>query len=169
MMKQLSRWCWRGMWPGSMAMSMLLSAATFAHQAPSPTAVPESASRAAVSKPAWPAEQLKRGRQLYLQNCMVCHGFNGEGAPDWSRQDAEGKWPAPPLNGTGHTWHHPKQALVYTIKNGTQRIGGNMPAWQDKLSDQDIVAIIAWFQSQWPDEIYAAWQRMDEEAQQTKR
>lgn len=114
------------------------------------------------------SDTLSRGRQLYLQNCAVCHGMNAEGAPNWRQRDAEGKFPPPPLNGTAHTWHHPKQALIYTIKNGTAQLGGNMPAWKDKLSDQDIEHIIAWIQSLWPEEIYAAWQRLDTEARQGK-
>lgn len=113
--------------------------------------------------------QIQRGRELYLQNCTVCHGARGEGAVNWNRPDANGNYPAPPLNGTGHAWHHPKQALITTIKHGTLRLGGSMPAWQGKLSDQDINDIIAWFQSQWPDEIYAAWQRMDQASQQSRK
>jgi mono/diheme cytochrome c family protein len=115
------------------------------------------------------ATQIQRGRQLFLQNCTVCHGVNAQGAPNWSQPDANGKYPAPPLNGTGHAWHHPKQALISTIKYGTARLGGGMPAWKDKLSDQDINDIIAWFQSQWPNELYAAWQRTDQAAQSSVR
>jgi mono/diheme cytochrome c family protein len=36
-----------------------------------------------------------------------------------------------------------------------------MLAWKDKLNDEEIEAIVAWFQSQWPDEVYAAWYQMD--------
>jgi mono/diheme cytochrome c family protein len=113
--------------------------------------------------------QIQLGRKLFMQNCTACHGVKAEGAPNWSQPDANGKYPAPPLNGTGHAWHHPKRALMATIKYGTARLGGSMPAWKDKLSDQDINNIIAWFQSQWPDEIYAAWQRMDQKAQQANK
>ena len=49
--------------------------------------------------------QVRRGRQLFLKNCTVCHGINGEGAPDWQKRGADGTYPAPPLNGTGHAWH----------------------------------------------------------------
>ena len=72
--------------------------------------------------------RVKQGRQLYLKNCTVCHGLNAEGAPNWHQRDKDGKWPPPPLNGTGHAWHHPKKALIYTIKNGTAALGGNMPS-----------------------------------------
>lgn len=112
--------------------------------------------------------QIKRGRQLYLKSCTVCHGINAEGSPDWRKRNADGTYPPPPLNGTGHAWHHPKKALVDTIKKGTARLGGKMPAWKDKLSDQDIDDIIAWFQSQWPDQIYQAWQRRDQEVRNRK-
>jgi mono/diheme cytochrome c family protein len=107
---------------------------------------------------------LARGAQLFRANCAVCHGQNGEGAPNWHKQGADGKWPAPPLNGTGHAWHHPYPVLVRTIREGTQTLGGAMPAWQGKLADADIEAIIAWFQSRWPDEIYIAWAEMDRQA-----
>ena len=112
------------------------------------------------------AEQIKRGRQLYLKNCTVCHGIYAEGATDWQQRNADGTFPAPPLNGTGHAWHHPHKALVDTIKHGTIRLDGNMPPWKDRLSDQEINDIIIWFQSKWPDELYQAWQRIDKKAQQ---
>ena len=32
-----------------------------------------------------------------------------------------------------------------------------MPSWKDKLSDEEIGAIIFWLTSLWPDEIYASW------------
>jgi hypothetical protein len=46
--------------------------------------------------------------------------------------------------------------LVDIIKNGAQRLGGNMPLWKGKLSDKQIHDILYWVQSQWPTEIYAA-------------
>lgn len=105
---------------------------------------------------------VQKGFKLYRANCAACHGDQGQGAANWQQAGADGKFPAPPLNGTGHTWHHPMPVLVSTIKNGTQRIGGNMPPWKDKLSNSDINAIIIWFQSRWPDELYQAWARMGE-------
>lgn len=63
-----------------------------------------------------------------------------------------------------NTWHHPTVVLKRTIKEGTGKLGGNMPPWGDKLSDEEIEAIIAWFQSLWPDEIYAVWLRLDAES-----
>ena len=51
-----------------------------------------------------------------------------------------------------------------TIRDGTVRLGGNMPEWKDKLSDHDIDAVIVWMLSLWPKEIYQAWLAMDEKS-----
>ena len=97
------------------------------------------------------------GQKLFQVNCSSCHGLYGEGAQNWRIPDENGKNPAPPLNGTGHTWHHSNQALTNTIRNGTAKIGGNMPAWKGKLNDSEIEMILIWIKAQWPDEIYTAW------------
>jgi len=110
--------------------------------------------------------QVVRGGNLYQQNCAACHGVQAEGAPNWKQQGADGKWPAPPLNGTGHAWHHPMAILKRIMRDGTEKLGGNMPPWGDKLSGQDIDDVIAWFQSKWPDELYAAWYQRDLQSQQ---
>ncbi|KPK11884.1 MAG: hypothetical protein AMJ68_04135 [Acidithiobacillales bacterium SG8_45] len=109
---------------------------------------------------------IEKGFRVYRKNCGTCHGDSGQGAPDWQKPGPDGKYPPPPLNGTGHAWHHPQAALVRTIRHGTIAIGGKMPAWGDKLSDEDIAAVIAWFQSRWPDELYQAWARMDQQSRQ---
>ena len=100
---------------------------------------------------------FSQGQKLFQLNCASCHGKQAEGARDWRKPDAQGKNPAPPLNGTGHAWHHSNKSLASTIKNGTAKIGGNMPAWIDILSDNEINLILTWITAQWPDEIYTAW------------
>ena len=97
------------------------------------------------------------GGKVFKENCATCHGAQGEGAPDWKKIGADGKYPAPPLNGTGHAWHHPLRILYRVVKLGSPGGQGGMPAWGEKLSDGEMVAAIAWFQSKWPDRIYAAW------------
>lgn len=104
--------------------------------------------------------QVARGGRLFQENCAVCHGKQAEGAPNWRQLDPDGLYPPPPLNGTGHAWHHPKKMLHYVIKNGSPGGKGKMPAWKEKLSDEEINDIIAWFMSRWPDEVYQAWTRM---------
>lgn len=109
--------------------------------------------------------KVASGARLFRMNCAECHGNQAQGAANWQQRDANGMFPAPPLNGTGHAWHHPKKMLHYVIANGSPGGQGNMPAWGDKLSDEEIDAIIAWFQSKWPDQVYAAWYRMNNSKQ----
>ena len=127
------------------------------------TTAPASAAPVAVPHGLDP-QLVARGGEIYKANCAVCHGANAEGAPNWQKPGADGKYHAPPLNGTGHAWHHPKAALNTTIKRGTMQMGGSMPAWEGKLSDDAIEAVIVWIQSRWPEEIYQAWLAMDEKA-----
>lgn len=108
--------------------------------------------------------QILRGGRIYQQNCAVCHGKLAQGAPNWRQRDDDDKFPAPPLDGTGHTWHHSTRVLTGIIKNGTAELGGNMPAWKDQLDDQDIADVLAWIKAQWPDEIYTRWYRNDQRA-----
>jgi len=103
--------------------------------------------------------QVARGHVLYQQNCMQCHGDQAQGAVNWQKRDADGKFPPPPLNGTGHTWHHPTKVLKYTISNGTAKLGGNMPAFADKLSNAEIEDILEFIKAKWPDALYQAWLR----------
>lgn len=118
---------------------------------------------AQVAKPVTNARPKKdfarfmQGGKLYRKNCAQCHGDRAQGDPNWRQANAKGKLPPPPLNGTGHTWHHPKEALAKTIRDGTLRIGGSMPPWRNSMSDKEINLVIEWFQSHWSDEIYRAW------------
>jgi thiol:disulfide interchange protein DsbC len=102
-------------------------------------------------------EQVVQGKQLFAANCARCHGKNAESVPNWRKRDANGNYVPPPLNGTAHAWHHSLGILRQTIRKGGKPVGGIMPAFEDKLSDDQIDAIIAWFQSLWSDEIYSMW------------
>ena len=104
------------------------------------------------------------GKPLFDQHCAACHGQGAVGAPGWQQRGPDGRFPPPPLNGSGHAWHHPLAGLYQTIMSGSPGGQGNMPAFRDKLSRGEVLAIIAWFQSMWSDEIYAAWQRNNEDA-----
>ncbi len=102
--------------------------------------------------------QLELGKQVYTKNCLVCHGTEGQGlVAEWKQPQADGSYPPPPLNGTAHAWHHPASTLVQTINQGGVPLGGKMPAFSDKLTEQEKVAVIARFQDWWPDDIYKGW------------
>jgi mono/diheme cytochrome c family protein len=105
--------------------------------------------------------QVESGALLYQSHCAVCHAADGSATAEWRTPDALGNYPPPPLNGTAHTWHHPLAALDDTIANGGVRFGGVMPGFASGLSREERLAIIAWFQSLWPDEIYARWMEIE--------
>ncbi|MDF1528729.1 MAG: cytochrome c [Sedimenticola sp.] len=113
-------------------------------------------------------EQVSAGARIYQTNCASCHGKRAEGAENWRKAGPDGKYPAPPLNGTGHAWHHPLNILFHTVKNGSPGGQGNMPAWGEKLSDEEIISVIAWFQSKWPREIYQNWVQRDAAARSNR-
>lgn len=108
--------------------------------------------------------RIAHGAEVYRQNCASCHGDRAQAKAGWERPGADGKYPPPPLDGSAHAWHHPMAALKDVIRNGTQRTGGNMPPWRDKLTEADMDAVIAYFQSLWPEPIYAAWVDIDRRA-----
>ncbi len=114
--------------------------------------------RAEADAPPWyTPRQVAQGKILFAENCARCHGNNAQATAHWRRSDADGNFPPPPLNGTAHAWHHSLSLLRRTIREGGGQFGGKMPPFKDQLSPAEIDAIIAWFQSLWPDEIYARW------------
>lgn len=82
---------------------------------------------------------ITQGRALFVANCSRCHGAPGV-APE---PFALGFRPAPAnLANTGIEWK-PAQ-LYWTIKHGMKLTA--MPAWQYRLPDHDLWAIVAYVQ-----------------------
>lgn len=96
------------------------------------------------------------GRALYAEHCASCHGANLEGQPDWKSQLPTGGMPAPPHDASGHTWHHPDAVLFRIIKEGPSAVVGNgydsdMPPFGEIISDGEILAVLAFIKSSWPE------------------
>ena len=94
-------------------------------------------------------ELFRQGEALYALHCASCHGANLEGEPDWRRRRPDGTHPAPPHDGSGHTWHHPDAQLLDIVRGGGQThampgLRSRMPAFRDVLSDEEIIAVL-WF------------------------
>ncbi|UHL65197.1 cytochrome c [Paralcaligenes sp. KSB-10] len=111
-----------------------------------------------------------RGQKVYANDCAACHGANLQGQANWRERKPNGRLPAPPHDVSGHTWHHPDAVLLDLIKNGLvpgvtapQGYESDMPAFKTKLSDQDIVAVIAYIKSFWPPNALAAQKEVTQE------
>jgi mono/diheme cytochrome c family protein len=101
--------------------------------------------------------QLKKGKRVFAENCAMCHGENAESTPDWKQTLADGSYPAPPLNGSAHAWHHSLSILLRTINQGGSKLGGKMPGFEGKLTQDEKMAAIAFFQSFWDERVYGIW------------
>lgn len=107
----------------------------------------------------WPpaADIVERGGVIYRTHCAVCHGQDGEGEPNWTVQNADGTYPAPPHDSSGHTWHHSDGLLFEIVRDGGSRFEtasfrSRMPAWGDVLSDEEIRAVITYLKTLWGSE-----------------
>lgn len=108
------------------------------------------------------------GANLYAENCASCHGANLEGqVEDWRSPGPDGLMPAPPHDETGHTWHHPDEILFKITKLGIVKAANltgyksAMPAYEGTLTDEEIIAVLSFIKSTWPDEIQAGHDEMN--------
>lgn len=103
--------------------------------------------------------RVSQGQALYAQNCAACHGVRLEGAPNWKERDADGAFPPPPHDSSGHTWHHSDGLLLSIVESGGDpAYNSKMPAFGDKLSTEEVVAILEFIKSRWgPDEREFQW------------
>lgn len=67
------------------------------------------------------------GAEIYKVNCAECHGAKGAGT----------KKGIPLIS--GHALHHSEAEYIEQVKNGE---GKKMPAFKDKLSDEEIAEVV---------------------------
>ena len=121
---------------------------------------PQSQTAPAVALAPGDAALVAQGATIYEAQCASCHGANLEGQPNWRERGADGRLPAPPHDETGHTWHHPDVLLFKLTKEGPPKEMGNgepyysnMPAFGGVLSDDEIVAVLSYIKSRWPEDV----------------
>jgi mono/diheme cytochrome c family protein len=83
-------------------------------------------------------ELLKRGQEVYENNCADCHRTNGEGLAV--------KFPA--LKGNAFVLGDPKPVLD-TVVHGRKGKLGQMPAWKDLLDDAQIAGAVSYIRNAW--------------------
>jgi mono/diheme cytochrome c family protein len=85
--------------------------------------------------------ELERGRQIYEQRCLECHGAEGRGdgvkAPFLS--------PRPGNLVSAAISAKSDRDLLKVIANGRARTA--MPAWKDQLSEEDQHAVLRYIRS----------------------
>lgn len=128
------------------------------------------------SEPVWrlragDPEIVARGGEIYAEYCASCHGASLQGEPDWQQRKPDGRLPAPPHDASGHTWHHIDKVLFEITKVGPAKLIGDpsyesdMPAFEGVLSDAEIVAVLSFIKSQWPDQVIARHNAANEQAE----
>lgn len=107
------------------------------------------------------AARISAGRVIYDAHCASCHGKQLEGQRNWRDRLPSGRLPAPPHDDSGHTWHHRDDVLFAITKQGLvppvapPGYQTDMPAFGDRLSDDDIWNVLAYIRSRWSDRVRA--------------
>ena len=98
---------------------------------------------------------VETGRAIYATACSSCHGRRLQGQALWQVMDQYAGRRAPPQDGTGHSWQHSDEDLFQKTRTARfpwapQRDATYMPAFGGKLSDQEILAVLAFIKASWP-------------------
>ncbi len=93
--------------------------------------------------------RAEAGSVLYGQHCAACHGVDLRGASNWRTPNADGSYPPPPHDDSGHTWHHSDTTLIDLILTGSEFEQSRMPAFAETLTEADVRAILEYLKSEW--------------------
>lgn len=90
-----------------------------------------------------------------MGRCASCHGRNLQGQPLWQLRDEYAGRRAPAHDETGNTWQHSDDEIFHMIKYGRfssapANAVSFMPAYEDHLSNCDIIAVMAFIKARWP-------------------
>jgi copper transport protein len=88
-------------------------------------------------------ESIDRGRMLFMNNCIQCHGETGRGDGPLAAS-----LPIPPANLYDHIPFHPDQFFFGVISVG---LSGVMPAFEDVISEDDRWNILNFLRDQFGD------------------
>ena len=101
------------------------------------------------------AAAVLEGKRLYASHCASCHGRKLQGQLLWQVQDEFAGRRAPAHDQTGHSWQHADEDLFAMTKFGRfattpAAAKSYMPAYAQNLSDDQILATIAYIKATWP-------------------
>lgn len=135
-----------GHWSPVVAMIVLVAGCA---STPQPATTLRDSAGGAPPPPEIDGALVTTGRDLYLQHCAACHGADLRGAPNWQTPNDDGSYPPPPHDSSGHTWHHSDAVLIDLILNGSAFEQSRMPAFGDRLTGDDVIAILEYLKSEW--------------------
>jgi cbb3-type cytochrome c oxidase subunit III len=81
---------------------------------------------------------FQKGQEVFAENCADCHRLNGQGLP--------GTFPA--LDRDPFILGAP-EPVIATVLQGRKGNLGQMPTWKDKLSDEQIAAVVTYIRQAW--------------------
>ena len=84
------------------------------------------------------SDDTDKGKQIYEQNCLACHGPEGKGDGPLAMTLK----PAPANLGGKTVKTKPDSDLLTVIRKG--KTGTAMPPWEEKLSEQQINDVLAY-------------------------
>jgi mono/diheme cytochrome c family protein len=92
---------------------------------------------------AQPQGDVTKGRELYVEKCVLCHGSQGEGW-DWSKKVDKPPVPVPDLAQVASK--RSDQFLFDVVKEGGEAVGQTrfMPPFGFQLSDQEVWNLVAY-------------------------
>jgi mono/diheme cytochrome c family protein len=93
-----------------------------------------------------PQGDPKKGRELYMEKCVLCHGSQGEGW-DWTKKVDKPPIPVPDLAKASP--EQSDQYLFDVVKEGGEAVGKTrfMPPFGFQLSDQEVWDLVAYIRS----------------------
>lgn len=96
-----------------------------------------------------------KGKALYARHCAACHGHRLQGQPLWQLMDQFAGRRAPAFDETGHAWQHSDEDLFDMTKYGRfaatpVEYHSYMPAFAETMSDDEILATVAFIKARWP-------------------
>lgn len=113
-------------------------------------------------------DQVANGKAIYGRDCARCHGDDLGGEFGWLKKEVELSEKevelmlknlddvAPAHDDSGATWRHDDKTLFSIIKDGPEialaKAGSRMPAFHDRLQDEEIWSVVAFMKTHWQDD-----------------
>jgi mono/diheme cytochrome c family protein len=90
-----------------------------------------------------PAGSAQAGKEVFQQNCVICHGPKGKGDGP-----AAAGLPAKPANFSERSSSEQRQLNVVTNGGAAEKLSPVMPPWGESLTEQQIRDVVAYVRTE---------------------